>query len=392
MQSGRRCLGALFASLGIAASLPVAAQDEFTDPFLNAPAQSQVVPAEAVVEQGTDPNVQTADVLGESVTGESGTPDYLFPEGRPEAPPEVTYPDGTIPIQYPLDDNAYRGLPDAYPGSSSGWTPPAAATAPSPLIEETPGPFIGWKTVKTSLTEVFGDTSSFGITSFDLRGTLEFGRLPGVFVTPQFGWHILAGPRSTDMPPQLYDLSLDFSMYRPVGDKWLLNVALTPSVFTDGNNLSGEALRMMGRGMAYYTASPTLQWAGGIVYLDRTDLPVLPAFGAVCTPREDVRFELLFPKPRLAWRQWYSPVVEQWVYVTGELGGQSWAIQRASGADDIATYRDLRFVLGLERKRTSGQSWFVEGGYVFGREIEYESNVGGASFNDTGFLRVGGTF
>jgi hypothetical protein len=336
--------------------------------------------------------VQTADVHGESAAGESGTPNYLFPEGRPEAPPEVTYPDGTIPIQYPLDDNAYRGLPDAYPGSSSGWTPPAAPTAPSPLIEEPPGPFIGWKTVKTSLTEVFGNTSSFGITSFDLRGTLEFGRFPGLFVTPQFGWHILAGPRSTDMPPQLYDLSLDFSMYRPVGDKWLLNVALTPSIFTDGNNLSGEALRMMGRGMAYYTASPTLQWAGGIVYLDRTDLPVLPAFGAVCTPREDVRFELLFPKPRLAWRQWYSPVVEQWVYVTGELGGQSWAIQRASGADDIATYRDLRFVLGLERKQTSGQSWFVEGGYVFGREIEYESNIGGASFKDTGFLRVGGTF
>jgi len=390
MPSGRLCLSALLSSLVVAASLPAAGPDDFNDPFLAAPAESQVIPAEAVEVQGTDSNVQTADVLGESTSSGYGTPNTLFPDGRPEAPPEVTYPDGAIPIQYPLDNDAYRGLPDANPGSSPGWTPSPAA--PESEIPAIPDPAVGWKTVKTSLTQVFGDTKSFGITTFDLRGTLEFGGLRGFFVSPQFGWHLLAGPRSTDMPPQLYDLSLDFSMYRPVGDKWLFNVALTPSIFTDGNNLSGEALRMMGRGMAYYTASPTLQWAGGIVYLDRTDLPVLPAFGVICTPREDVRFELVMPRPRLAWRQWYSPVDEQWVYLTGELGGQSWAVQRASGADDVATYRDLRVILGLERKQTSGQSWFVEGGYVFDREIEYESNVGGASFNNTGFLRVGGTF
>lgn len=392
MQSGRRCLVALCAWLVAATWLPAATPDESTDPFLAGATESEVVQTESLEEAGSNSAVRTANAADAFAPSAPGIPDVLFSDGRPELPPEVTYPDGTVPIQYPLDDDAYRGLPDAYPGSSSGWAPPVAPTQPVPAPDAPSVGVVGWKSVKGSLTELFGSSDSFGMTSFDIRGTLEFGNLPGVFVTPQIGWHILAGPSATDMPPQLYDLTVDFSMYRPVGDQWLLNLSLTPSLFTDGENLSGDAVRVLGRAMAYYTASPTVQWAGGIVYLDRTDLPVLPAIGAVFTPRDDVRFELLFPKPRLAWRQWYSPVEEQWVYATGELGGQSWGVERSSGADDIATYRDLRFVLGLERKQTTGQSWFVEGGYVFGREIEYESNVGGATFGDTGFVRLGGTF
>ncbi|MBL8848995.1 MAG: hypothetical protein JNG89_04895 [Planctomycetaceae bacterium] len=361
---------------------------EYGDPFLDS--EAVIVPAGAETDSAARSSVQTADSSGAPWEQPPAGPDYLFPEGQPPADPEALYPDGTVPIQYPLDDRAYRGLPDAYPGNSDGWTPPSTSTLPS--VSQPPTAAIGWKSVKASLTEVFGTSDSLGITSFDVRGTLEFGRLPGVFVTPQFGWHFLAGPSATDLPPQLYDLSVDLSLYRPVGDQWLFNLALTPSLFTDGENLSGDAIRVMGRAMAYYTASPTLQWAGGIVYLDRTDLPVLPAIGVICTPREDIRFELMFPRPRLAWRQWFNGVEEQWVYVTGELGGQSWGVVRASGADDIATYRDLRLVLGLERKQSAGQSWFVEGGYVFGREVEYESNIGGADLSATGFLRVGGAF
>jgi hypothetical protein len=319
----------------------------------------------------------------------------LFPDGRSPGP-LPTYPDGTVPTQYPLDDDAYRGLPDAYPGPSMppSWAPPVVpGQAPYPCEgpDCAPRP-IGWKSAKASLTGVFGSGDSLGITTFDVRGTLEFGRLPGVFVTPQFGAHFLSGPDSTDLPSQLHDVSLDLSLYRPVGDAWLLNFALTPSLFTDGENLTSDAVRILGRFMAYYTASPTLQWAGGVVYLDRQDLPALPAFGVILTPRDDLRYELMFPKPRLAWRQYFTPLYEQWVYVTGELGGQSWAVERSGGANDIATYRDLRLVLGLERKRTSGRMLFVEGGYVFGREVEYESNVGKLSPNDTAFLRVGGAF
>ncbi len=310
---------------------------------------------------------------------------------------DQAFPPGTQPTQYPLDDEAYRGMPDAYPGNEQqpSWAPPIIGGPDSALecdgADCEPG-VIGWKSRKLSLTDVFGSSNSLSIASFDIRGTLEFPHWPGVFVTPQFGWHLLSGPRTTDLPPRLYDASLELSLWRPVGEAWMLQFSLAPSIFTDGNNTTSDALRIIGRFMAYYTMSPTCQLVGGFVYLDRQDVPALPAAGVVYTPREDLRYELLFPKPRIAWRQYDTADWQQWVYVTGELGGQSWAVERTSGADDIATYRDLRFVLGVERKLTDGATWYAEGGYVFARELEFESNIGNRSLTDTAFLRVGASF
>jgi hypothetical protein len=309
---------------------------------------------------------------------------------------EQAFPPGTVPTQYPLDDEAYRGMPDAYPGNQQpSWAPPIIggpdADPECDGAECEPG-VIGWKSRKFSLTEVFGSSNSLGIASFDIRGTVEFPNWPGVFVAPQFGWHFLSGPRTTDLPARLYDASLEFSLWRPVGDAWMLQFALAPSIFTDGDNTTSDALRTIGRFMAYYTLSPTSQLVGGFVYLDRQDVPALPAAGVVYTPREDLRYELLFPKPRIAWRQYDTADWQQWVYVTGELGGQSWAVERTSGANDIATYRDLRFVLGVERKLTEGATWYAEGGYVFARELEFQSNIGNRSLPDTAFLRLGASF
>jgi hypothetical protein len=310
---------------------------------------------------------------------------------------DQAFPPGTQPTQYPLDDEAYRGMPDAYPGNEQqpSWAPPIIGGPDAALecdgAECEPG-VIGWKSRKLSLTDVFGGSNSLSIASFDIRGTLEFPPWPGVFVAPQFGWHLLSGPTTTDLPPRLYDASLEFSLWRPVGDAWMLQFSLAPSIFTDGNNTTSDALRIIGRFMAYYTMSPTCQLVGGFVYLDRQDVPALPAAGVIYTPREDLRYELLFPKPRIAWRQYDTADWQQWVYVTGELGGQSWAVERTSGADDIATYRDLRFVLGVERKLTEGATWYAEGGYVFARELEFQSNVGNRSLTDTAFVRLGASF
>jgi hypothetical protein len=41
---------------------------------------------------------------------------------------------------------------------------------------------------------------------------------------------------------------------------------------------------------------------------------------------------------------------------------------------------------------TAGHAWYAEGGYVFGREIEYESDIGNRSLSDTAFVRVGASF
>ena len=45
------------------------------------------------------------------------------------------------------------------------------------------------------------------------------------------------------------------------------------------------------------------------------------------------------------------------------------------GRVDLVTYDDFRAALGLEFKRCSGVTGFVEGGYAFERHLYYASNI-----------------
>ena len=67
---------------------------------------------------------------------------------------------------------------------------------------------------------------------------------------------------------------------------------------------------------------------------NRYDVNILPAGGLLWTPADDKRFELIFPRPRLAWRVAESDRSSQWVYLAGEFGGNQCAVRRDSGAGE----------------------------------------------------------
>jgi len=79
---------------------------------------------------------------------------------------------------------------------------------------------------------------------------------------------------------------------------------------------------------------------------------------------------------------------ERWVYFSGELGGGSWAVRRVSGDDDVATYRDFQFLVGIEHKEPGVINWQLEGGYVFSRDVEYISKTGDTKLPSTAVLGV----
>ena len=110
----------------------------------------------------------------------------------------------------------------------------------------------------------------------------------------------------------------------------------------------------MGRAAGLYTYSPTLQIAGGVMATGRTDFPVMPIGGLIWTPSPDWRHEIIFPKPKLRVVLPMAKRPDWWGYTAGEFGGNSYAIESAWGANDIATYRDLRFHPGARTQRTSG--------------------------------------
>jgi hypothetical protein len=129
----------------------------------------------------------------------------------------------------------------------------------------------------------------------------------------------------------------------------------------------------------------------GVLYLDREDVRLLPAGGFIWTPAADRKYELIFPKPKLAHRILCGPAFEDWVYLGAEFGGNSFAYDQA-GSVDIVTLSDYRAYLGLERKRDGGAGCRLEIGYVFSREAEFANGLPSIKSPDTAHLRFGVTY
>ena len=115
--------------------------------------------------------------------------------------------------------------------------------------------------------------TGMGIQSFLLQTTFAlpfFTRDKPIFITPYFQAHILQGPVPVDLPPQLYDVSLEFRILRQPTPQWGIDLAFAPTILSDFQNMSHQAYRWVGRAAALYTYSPTLQIAGGAMATGRT--------------------------------------------------------------------------------------------------------------------------
>ena len=92
---------------------------------------------------------------------------------------------------------------------------------------------------------------------------------------------------------------------------------------------------------------------------------------------------------------------QTWMYLGGSIGGGTWAYERASGVDELLTYRSWRAVLGLEMgpprllpgaPGPGGATIEAEVGYVFGRSFQFDSGVPDMEPDNTLLLRAGVRF
>ena len=236
----------------------------------------------------------------------------------------------------------------------------------------------------------------FGMSDLQLRTVLAFPfptRESPLLVTPGFAVHFLDGPANPDMPPRLYDAFCQFRWLVPVTDRLGLDLAFRPGYFSDFEKSSDEAVRYGGHVVAAWDWTPQAKIILGASYPDRKDVSVLPVAGLIWKPYEDVVFELLFPRPRIAHRvfvPWdHHDGVENWLYIAGESGGGTWAIRRADSTGDVVNYRDFRVILGAERKVEGGLDMWLELAYLFGRRIEYDSATPSFDPIDSLMLRGG---
>jgi hypothetical protein len=292
--------------------------------------------------------------------------------------------------QYPLSKDSE----DLLPRESSPSSPDEMSESDDPLFseDESDSTWIVWKKTIGTVTWIAPSSDGLGISSLEVRGSIEFPNFQALWFVPRLAAHWLDGPMATDLPAQLYDFSFEAVGALPMGDRWIVQAAIAPSFFTDSQNTGRTAFRLPGRLLAFWKYSETLTLLGGVLYLDRDDVKALPSAGVLWYPNDDWKFELAAPRPRIARRLSHDDCAAQWIYLVGEFGGGTWAIRRAAGLNDVATLSDYRLMVGYERKWNNGRLWLIEGGYVFSRRLEYTSKVGDTDLPSTALIRLGLTF
>ncbi len=211
-----------------------------------------------------------------------------------------------------------------------------------------------------------------------------------MLITTGFDVCSLSGPDTPSLPAELFDAYLDFMWLPKLTERWLGILAISPGVYSDFDSMQADAFRIKGKALARFDwAADRLQILFGILYLNRHDVNWLPAGGIIWNPTDDVSLECVFPRPKFGYRFTASELFEDWIYLAGEFGGDTWSIRRGPDFFDMMTYVDWRIYLGVERRQPGGGSYRLEAGYIFSREVQFDSPTPDFTAANTFMIRGG---
>ena len=161
-----------------------------------------------------------------------------------------------------------------------------------------------------------------------------------------------------------------------------------------------DTIRVPIHAVGIWNFNPRTKILLGVAYLDRKDsFNWFPMAGLIWTPNEDVSIELIVPRMRIAQRiRWFDSTMgdeqSDWLYTAFEFGGGSWGYDASRKYEELGTgrleYRDLRLLLGYERRTRFGLTLGLEVGYMFDRNWEFGGFKDRPS--DSVFLRLRSSF
>jgi hypothetical protein len=216
-----------------------------------------------------------------------------------------------------------------------------------------------------------------------------------IYVAPSFGLAMFEGPRSEELPGQAYSGFLDIQWTSDPTQRFYADIGIAVGIHSDFDTLTTDSLRLTGHALANISLEENTTLKFGVMYFDRVDIKLLPAFGVFWNPHPEIRIDLFFPRPRMS--QYYTSInnFDVWWYVGGEYGGGSWTMKRNGVGSTQVDINDLRLVTGFEfglaeQLRLGRHIGFIEAGIVFDREVIYR-NTPGDNFSPgtTVMLRAG---
>ena len=264
-------------------------------------------------------------------------------------------------------------------------------TATAPVVQRR-SPLMDSGITATWLAPVDG----FGISDVDARTTLLFPLLvkgSPLRLAMSAGTTFVNAPAAIDVPSRLYGLSAELRWYIPLKETWAVDLGAGGGIYSDLNGTAGEGFRVTGRAILLKDLNSQWKLSAGVLYLGRKNLLAMPIAGAIYTPRDDFRVEILIPRPRVMKRISVNGTREHWVYAGGEIfGGNTWAIQQANGLQDTFIYKDNRVLVGYETKGPGIVSGRIEAGYVFMRKVSFSNDRATLDPGGTVMLRAGVTY
>ena len=228
-------------------------------------------------------------------------------------------------------------------------------------------------------------SSDFKLSTYDLSAsvpTYPFFGPPPPMIRGGFAYTDLIDADAFGLPANLFEYTVGLSWIRPINERWMVRSMLGVALATDNMNMTSDAWQFRGGVFAVYEPDERWQWVFGAIAIGRNDLPVVPAVGVIWSPEPDRKIDLTFPKPKISMLISDDGSRQQWGHIGMGLGGGTWAFERADRTNDQLTYGDWRVVAGweslpapLEGKRfTPGRMLGVEIGYVFSRDVEFNSD------------------
>jgi len=193
-----------------------------------------------------------------------------------------------------------------------------------------------------------------------------------------------------------YTTGLSMMWLRPiVKDKFTLNLGFSVFYSGDFKAKASDSLRYPAHIAGIWNLNPRTKVVFGVVFSDRKDsYNWFPMAGLIWTPNEDISVELLVPRLRVAQRvHWFDSRAggEDWLYTAFEFGSGSWGWESDSSLSGRFEYRDLRLLLGYERRTRFGLNLGLEIGYMFDRHVGFERYERYRP-SDTVFLRLRSSF
>jgi phospholipase/lecithinase/hemolysin len=275
--------------------------------------------------------------------------------------------------------------PDTFPAVPAAAAPleaPRAAPEPWRLFQET-------RFDATWLSA--SSTTRLDIVDLELTTILNIPTVEGwapLKVTPYAAFRDWIPPHGTGL--RLYDLNTEFA-WRPRLAQWLFaDLAVTPGLYTDFKDVNFESFKMRGRALAIVAFSKQFQIVGGVMYVNRNRIKLLPAGGVIWNPSDDFRCFLVFPQPKVSYRLATLGDTQVWGYVAGEFGGGRWEIGGANDTTAISLdYTDIRVLAGVECVCGPRLKEHVEVGYVFSRKINIADILPDFPLQSTVMLRAG---